>query len=72
MTYDTLIVGSHIITPNGMIDKNIILDEGKIVKLTNETPSCDHTSLLFGSGTISPSQNENRLRVKSGVENVKV
>ena len=27
MTYDTLIVGSHIITPTGIIDKNMILDD---------------------------------------------
>ena len=35
MTYDTIIVDSHVILPTGMIDKNIIIDEGKIVGLTN-------------------------------------
>ena len=58
MTYDTLIVGSHIITPTGIIDKNMILDEGKIVKLTNETPSCDHKinaeGLVSIPGVIDP------------------
>ena len=58
MTYDTLIVGSHIITPTGIIDKNMILDEGKIVKLTNETPSCDHRinadGLVSIPGVIDP------------------
>ena len=42
MTYDTVITGSHIVTPTGIIDKNLVLDEGKIVMLTNETPSCDN------------------------------
>ena len=42
MTYDAVITGSHIVTPTGIIDKNLVLDEGKIVMLTNETPSCDN------------------------------
>ena len=51
MTYDTVIVDSHVILPNGMIDKNIIIDEGKIVGLTNDTPACDHK--INGNGLIS-------------------
>jgi len=42
MTYDTVITGSHIAMPTGIIDKNLVLDEGKIVMLTNEIPSCDN------------------------------
>jgi len=42
MTYDTVITGSHIATLTGIIDKNLVLDEGKIVMLTNEIPSCDN------------------------------
>ena len=42
MTYDTVIVDSHVILPNGMINKNIVIDDGKIVGLTNDTPACDH------------------------------
>jgi len=42
MTYDTVITGSHVATPTGIIDKNLVLDEGKIVMLTNEIPSCDN------------------------------
>lgn len=42
MTYDTVIVDSHIALSNGMIEKNIIIDEGKIVGFTNDMPSCDH------------------------------
>ena len=41
MTYDTVIVGSHIVLPTGIIDKNLVLDDGKIIGLTNEIPSSD-------------------------------
>ncbi|MCV0373169.1 MAG: amidohydrolase family protein [Nitrosarchaeum sp.] len=51
MTYDTLIKNSHVILPHGMIDKNIIIDDGKIVGLTHDTPSCDNT--IDGNGLIS-------------------
>jgi len=51
MTYDTVITNSHIILPQGMIDKNIIIDEGKIVGFTNDIPSCDHK--INGNGLIS-------------------
>ena len=51
MTYDTVIVDSHVILPTGMIDKNIIIDEGKIVGLTNDIPACDHK--INGNGLIS-------------------
>lgn len=51
MTYDTLIKDSHVILPHGMIDKNIIIDDGKIVGLTHDTPSCDN--IIDGNGLIS-------------------
>ncbi len=51
MTYDTVIVDSHVILPQGMVDKNIIIDEGKIVGLTNELPACD--TKINGNGLIS-------------------
>jgi len=41
MTCDTVIVGSHVVLPTGIIDKNIVLDEGKIIGFTNDTPSSD-------------------------------
>ena len=41
MTCDTVIVGSHIVLPTGIIDKNIVLDEGKIIGFTNDIPSSD-------------------------------
>jgi len=51
MTYDTIITDSHIVLPQGMVDKNILIDEGKIVGLTNDTPSCDKK--INGNGLIS-------------------
>ena len=51
MTYDTVITNSHIILPQGILDKNIIIDEGKIVGFTNDIPSCDHK--INGHGLIS-------------------
>jgi len=50
MTYDTVITDSHIILPQGMVDKNILIDEGKIVGLTNDTPSCDNK--INGNGLV--------------------
>ncbi len=41
MTFDAVITGSHVILQNGMVDKNIVIDEGKIVALTNDVPQCD-------------------------------
>ncbi|MEK6865296.1 MAG: amidohydrolase family protein, partial [Thermoproteota archaeon] len=51
MTYDTVITNSHIILPQGVLDKNIIIDEGKIVGFTNDIPACDHK--INGNGLIS-------------------
>ena len=51
MTYDTVIVDSHVILPTGKVDKNIVIDEGKIVGLTNDVPACDHK--INGNGLIS-------------------
>ena len=51
MTYDTVIVNSHVILPNGMVDKNILIDDGKIVGLTNDIPASDKK--IDGSGLVS-------------------
>ena len=51
MTYDTVIIDSHIILSQGIIDKNIIIDEGKIIGFTNDIPACDHK--INGNGLIS-------------------
>ncbi|MBS1267509.1 MAG: Allantoinase [Nitrosopumilus sp.] len=42
MTYDTVITDSHVMSPQGMVDKNIVIDEGKIIGLTNDIPACDN------------------------------
>ena len=41
MTCDTVIVGSHVVLPTGIIDKNLVLDDGKIIGLTDDIPSSD-------------------------------
>ena len=50
MTYDTVITDSHIILAQGMIDKNLIIDDGKIIGLTNDVPACDNK--INGRGLI--------------------
>ena len=58
MTFDTVIIGSHVVLPTGIVDKNIVLDDGKIATLTNEIPSCDlkvnADGLLAIPGIIDP------------------
>ncbi|HET6517628.1 MAG TPA: dihydroorotase family protein [Nitrosopumilaceae archaeon] len=51
MTYDTVITNSHLVLPRGIVDKNIVIDEGKIVSITNDIPSCDHK--INGNGLVS-------------------
>ena len=50
MTYDTVITDSHIILAQGMVDKNLIIDDGKIIGLTNDVPACDNK--INGHGLI--------------------
>ena len=50
MTYDTIITDSHIILTQGMVDKNLIIDDGKIIGLTNDVPACDNK--INGHGLI--------------------
>ena len=50
MTYDTIIADSHVVLPQGMVNKNILIDEGKIVGLTNDTPACDNK--INGTGLV--------------------
>lgn len=51
MVYDTVITDSHVILPRGIVDKNIIIDDGKIVGFTHDLPTCDHK--INGNGLIS-------------------
>ncbi len=51
MTYDTVIVDSHVILPQGVVNKNIVIDDEKIVDFTTDIPSCDKK--INGNGLIS-------------------
>lgn len=51
MTFDTIIRDSHVVTDSGIVEKNIIIDEGKIVSLTNDNPACDKK--INGRGLIT-------------------
>jgi dihydropyrimidinase len=51
MAVDVVITGSHVILQNGMVDKNIVIDEGKIVALTSDLPQCDLK--IKGDGLVS-------------------
>ena len=51
MTYDAVITGSHIVVPQGILEKNIIIDDGRIFGFTNDLPPCDQK--IDGSGLVS-------------------
>jgi len=51
MTYDLIITDSHVMTQNGIVEKNIVIEDGKIKLLTNDTPECDKK--IKGSGLVS-------------------
>ena len=53
MTYDSVIVDSHVITPRGMEEKNIVINDGKIVSLTTDIPACDKKINANGLVTVS-------------------
>jgi dihydropyrimidinase len=42
LTVDSVIVEPHIITPKGVLQKNIVIDEEKIVGFTSDIPQCDN------------------------------
>jgi len=58
MTFDTVITDSHVILSSGMVEKNIVIDDGKIVDFTTEVPQCDvrinARGLVSISGVIDP------------------
>jgi len=51
MTYDLIITDSHVITPNGLVEKNLVIEDGKIKLITNDVPDCDKK--INGSGLVS-------------------
>ncbi len=42
MTVDSVIVEPHVMTPKGVLQKNIVIDEGKIIDFTSDIPQCDN------------------------------
>ena len=51
MTYDSVIKGSRVVLPSGILERNIVIDDGRIVSLTCDVPQCD--TVIDGSGMIS-------------------
>ena len=51
MAYDAIITGSHVVLPSGIVDRNILIDQGKIVKVTSKEPACDIR--IDGAGMVS-------------------
>ncbi|WP_320416625.1 amidohydrolase family protein [Candidatus Nitrosotenuis chungbukensis] len=41
MTADCIILDSHIMTPKGVLERNIVIDDEKIVDFTTDIPQCD-------------------------------
>ncbi len=41
MTVDSVITDSHVMTPSGMIERNIVINDGKIMDFTTGVPQCD-------------------------------
>ena len=51
LTVDAVITESHVMLPGGMVDRNVVIDDGKIAGLTTGVPACD--SKIDGSGLVS-------------------
>ncbi len=51
MTYDIIITDSHVVLNNMIVNKNIIINDGKIISLTNDNPQCDLK--IDGNGLVS-------------------
>ena len=41
MTVDSVITDSHIMTPKGIIERNIVINDEKIIDFTTDVPQCD-------------------------------
>ena len=58
MTFDSVITDTHVVLPTGVVEKNIVIDDGKIVALTTETPPCSNKinarGLVSIPGAIDP------------------
>ncbi|MGI0004371.1 MAG: dihydroorotase [Candidatus Nitrosotenuis sp.] len=41
MTVDSVITDSHVMTPRGIIERNIVINDEKIIDFTTDVPQCD-------------------------------
>jgi dihydropyrimidinase len=51
LTFDSVIIDAHIVTPKGMLERNIVINDGKIVGLTTSIPQCDKK--VHGRGLVA-------------------
>lgn len=51
MTFDTVITDSHVILPSGIVEKNIVIDDSKIINFTSDVPQC--SLKINGRGLVS-------------------
>ena len=51
MTVDLVIANSHVVLPDGIVEKNILIDNEKIIGFSNEIPQCNQK--IDGTGLIS-------------------
>lgn len=52
-----MVVGSHVVTPDGVIDANIVVEDGRISALTQDVPDCkriDASGLVSMPGAVDP------------------
>ena len=51
MTVDMVVADSHVMLPQGMVDRNIIIEDGRIAGLSTDVPACD--TKIDGAGLVS-------------------
>ncbi|RNJ78511.1 MAG: dihydroorotase [Nitrosopumilus sp. B06] len=51
MTYDMVVADSHVMLPQGMVERNILVQDGKIAGFSTDIPSCDKK--IDGRGLVS-------------------
>lgn len=50
MTYNIIISNARIVTPLGVLEKNIVINDGKIVQISSDTPQCNKK--IDGTGKV--------------------
>ncbi|MEM3143460.1 MAG: dihydroorotase family protein [Candidatus Nitrosotenuis sp.] len=51
MTFDSVIIDAHVVTPKGILERNIVINDGKIIDLTSSIPQCDKK--VHGRGLVA-------------------